>query len=129
MIAPNKAMLKCELVDDDTEYVRHYFDLETNYAEIKKKVSTNDTNMKEAIKYGYGIRILNQDPWEMLISYIISAANIDIISMICKLFGFASLADGLALGKRNILIIFATSIKTGGCYDIRNCKTDCNRTR
>ena len=31
--------------------------------------------MIEAIKYGYGIRILKQDPWEMLISYIISAAN------------------------------------------------------
>ena len=31
--------------------------------------------MQKAIKYGYGIRILNQDPWEMLISYIISAAN------------------------------------------------------
>ena len=31
--------------------------------------------MKKAIDYGYGIRILNQDPWEMLISYIISAAN------------------------------------------------------
>ena len=31
--------------------------------------------MKEAIKYGSGIRILNQDTWEMLISFIISAAN------------------------------------------------------
>ena len=31
--------------------------------------------MKEAIKFGKGIRILNQDPFEMLISYIISAAN------------------------------------------------------
>jgi len=31
--------------------------------------------MKKAVEYGNGIRILNQDPWEMLISYIISAAN------------------------------------------------------
>ena len=38
-------------------------------------ISFNDEKMKEAIKYGSGIRILNQDTWEMLISFIISAAN------------------------------------------------------
>ena len=31
--------------------------------------------MKEAINFGNGIRIINQDPFEMLISFIISAAN------------------------------------------------------
>lgn len=52
----------------------HYFDLETNYDEIKDNLS-KDEILRESIKYGYGIRILNQDPFEMLISFIISARN------------------------------------------------------
>lgn len=53
----------------------NYFDLERNYSEIKEVISKDDKNMQNAIFYGSGIRILNQEPWEMLISYIISAAN------------------------------------------------------
>lgn len=52
-----------------------YFDLKCDYSKIKTIISKDDINMQNAIKYGYGIRILNQDPWEMVISYIISAAN------------------------------------------------------
>lgn len=55
--------------------VNEYFDLNCDYSKIKECLRTNDINMNKAIEYGYGIRILNQDPWEMLISYIISAAN------------------------------------------------------
>ncbi|MTI70444.1 MAG: 8-oxoguanine DNA glycosylase [Firmicutes bacterium] len=51
-----------------------YFDLDTDYEEIKRKLS-NDKVLKEAIKFGEGIRILNQDEWEILISFIISANN------------------------------------------------------
>lgn len=57
------------------EIIENYFDLKRDYSEIKNKISINDENMLSAIEYGYGIRILRQDPWEMLISYIISAAN------------------------------------------------------
>lgn len=55
--------------------VYDYFDLDTNYKEIKEKLSKIDSNMKESIEFGYGIRILRQDLWEMIISYIISANN------------------------------------------------------
>ena len=41
----------------------------------KEKLSQIDDNMKISIEYGQGIRILNQDLWEMIISYIISANN------------------------------------------------------
>lgn len=57
------------------EELIEYFDLNTDYSNIKNIISKNDTNMKKAIKYGNGIRILNQNSWEMLISFIISAAN------------------------------------------------------
>ena len=55
--------------------VLDYFDLENDYDKIKNKLSVIDDNMKNSIKYGYGIRILHQDIWEMLISFIISANN------------------------------------------------------
>ncbi len=56
-------------------FLTDYLDLLCNYSEIKKLLSEGDNNLQKAMEYGYGIRILNQDPWEMLISYIISAAN------------------------------------------------------
>lgn len=54
---------------------KEYFDLDRNYEEIKLKLSKIDKNMKESIEYGKGIRILNQDLWETIISFIISANN------------------------------------------------------
>lgn len=66
----------------------NYFDLARNYGNIKKILSENDPVLKEATEFGQGIRILNQEPFEMIISFIISANNqiprikksIDIIS-------------------------------------------------
>ena len=60
---------------DIKEIVEDYFDLKRNYEKIKNKLSQIDKNVKTSIEYGQGIRILNQDLWEMIISYIISANN------------------------------------------------------
>ena len=60
---------------DIKEIVANYFDLNRNYSEIKEKLSKIDENVKLSIKYGEGIRILNQDLWETIISFIISANN------------------------------------------------------
>ncbi|HYE84286.1 MAG TPA: DNA glycosylase [Clostridia bacterium] len=51
-----------------------YFDLGRDYGAIKEVLS-RDPVLDMAIKYGKGIRILKQEPWELLISYIISANN------------------------------------------------------
>lgn len=51
-----------------------YFDFGRDYGHIKKILS-KDSIMKNAIEYGEGIRILRQDPWEILISFIMSANN------------------------------------------------------
>lgn len=51
-----------------------YFDLGTDYSEIKKQV-TKDDIMEKAVEFGGGIRILRQDFYETLISFIISANN------------------------------------------------------
>lgn len=49
-----------------------YFDIETNYEHITHELASKDEYMAKAIEFGKGIRILRQDPWEMLISFIIS---------------------------------------------------------
>ncbi|MCE5222002.1 MAG: 8-oxoguanine DNA glycosylase [Clostridium sp.] len=51
-----------------------YFDLDRDYSEIKEELS-KDSLLKESIGFGYGVRVLNQDPFEMLLSFIISARN------------------------------------------------------
>ena len=57
------------------EIVKQYFDLNRDYEKIKETLSKIDQNMKTSIEYGKGIRILNQDLWETIISFIISANN------------------------------------------------------
>lgn len=52
-----------------------YFNLQTNYEAIKEKLSNTDIYLKNSIEYGNGIRILKQDLWETLLSFIISANN------------------------------------------------------
>ncbi len=73
----NKAIIEGEFLNDSTAQkdILDYLDMECDYSNIKKIIEKDDIHMQAAIKYGYGIRILNQDPWEMIISYIISAAN------------------------------------------------------
>ena len=62
--------------DGDIEEIsRKYFDLDRNYETIKDSLSKIDEYLAESIKYGEGIRILNQDLWEMIISFIVSANN------------------------------------------------------
>ena len=65
---------KAVIESDAPEYFVNYFDLERDYGEIKQRLKGKPF-MDEAIEYGHGIRILNQDKWEMLISFIISANN------------------------------------------------------
>ena len=60
---------------DIKEIVEEYFDLNRDYEKLKEELSKIDNNIKVSIEYGKGIRILNQDLWEMIISYIISANN------------------------------------------------------
>lgn len=64
------------VIDGDiNSIVYDYFDLGTDYNVFKNELSKIDDNMKKSIEFGSGIRILNQDLWEMIISFIISANN------------------------------------------------------
>lgn len=53
-----------------------YFDMPRDYSSIKDKIyATGDPYLIQAVNFGYGIRILQQDLWEVLISFIISQQN------------------------------------------------------
>ena len=71
----NDIIIKGSFKDNIKDVCTKYFDLETDYENIKEKLSTIDINMKTSIEYGNGIRILHQNIWESLISFIISANN------------------------------------------------------
>lgn len=64
--------IKVKGIDEET-FIK-YFDMKRDYGEIKEFYKKDEV-LKEAIKFGEGIRILNQDKFETLISFIISANN------------------------------------------------------
>lgn len=84
----NRVIFKGTNLEEFNEIWMDYFDLNTNYKEIRKTLSNNEI-LTNAMEYGKGIRILNQNHFEMLISFIISANNmiprikksIEVISM------------------------------------------------
>ena len=80
-----------EITSKDIDYFYHFFDLSRDYAVIKSTLK-NDEFLAPAVEYGYGIRILNNDAFEMIVSFIISANNNikrikNSIEYLCKKFG------------------------------------------
>lgn len=58
-----------------------YFDLERNYSQIRADAKGKSGFLDQAMDFGEGVRVLKQDPWEMLITFIISQRkNIPAIS-------------------------------------------------
>lgn len=57
------------------EFWKSYFDLETDYQQYLDRISGDDLYLTEAARFGSGIRILRQDTWEMIITFILSQQN------------------------------------------------------
>ena len=88
----NKITFKGLVNGNIKEVVEDYFDLNRNYTKIKQELSKIDENIKKSVEYGKGIRILNQELFETIISFIISANNNilrikGIIERMCKKYG------------------------------------------
>ncbi len=64
--------ISIESYEDDENFWIKYLDLDRDYGKIKTRLSKDDPVMFGAIEEGIGIRILRQDVWETLISFIIS---------------------------------------------------------
>ncbi len=71
----NESIIIKNATDNDISDIWYnYFDLATDYKSIKNALK-KDKHLKESLIFGNGIRILNQDLWECIISFIISANN------------------------------------------------------
>ena len=83
--------------DFEKEIIK-YFDLDRDYDVLREKLALIDDNLKIATEYGRGLRLLNQDLFETIISYITSANNNiprikGIIHRMCEKYG-KQLPDG-----------------------------------
>lgn len=86
--------------EDFEGFWKNYFDLQTDYAGIIAKVDPEDAYLTAAAEMGSGIRILRQDLWEMIVSFLISQQNNiprirKCIDNICREYGKSCIAvDG-----------------------------------
>lgn len=92
----NKVVAAGEILEASTDEWNNiwipYFDLDRSYSDIRALVPAGDNYMKQASDYGVGLRILKQNPWEMLITFIISQRkNIpaikESVEKICRTYG------------------------------------------
>lgn len=79
------------ICEEDVPFWEEYFDLSTDYAQLTEQLSADET-LSLACKSSGGIRILRQEPFETLISFIISQNNnipriSGIIGRLCESFG------------------------------------------
>lgn len=80
---------------DESEFEnfwKDYFDLDGDYKTYMAKVAAADFYLKDAVAFGSGIRILRQDLWEMIVSFLISQQNNiarirKCIQALCKRYG------------------------------------------
>ena len=71
----DKLLVRSNNMENLEQVVTEYFDLNKEYQKIEQEISSIDNHVKEAVKRSSGLRLLNQDFFETLISYIISANN------------------------------------------------------
>ncbi len=90
------------------EIWRDYFDLDADYAQYRARCKKNDAFLRSAMECGEGLRILRQDPWEMLISFIISQrksipAIRTAVEKLCSTFGQPLQEGGFAFPEPQAL--------------------------
>lgn len=69
-----KVTLSCSQEEYDTVW-KTYFDLDEDYGQLISSIDPEDAYLRKAAEFGSGIRILRQDLWEMIISFIVSQQN------------------------------------------------------
>lgn len=123
-----------------------YFDLSLDYGEIREEISKIHSVLREAAKYAPGIRILRQDPYEALCTFIISQNNNikrikGIVQRLCENFGekidggyafptvekMAQLSPDdlvpLRAGFRNRYLVDAAQKVASGEVDLEKCRS------
>ena len=88
----DKIIIENSAEDDFKNLWENYLDLTVCYDDIRNEIISLDSRLKCAVESIDGIRILNQEPWEALCSFIISQNNNIpriklIVSRLCENFG------------------------------------------
>lgn len=78
--------------DEFEQFWKRYFDLESDYASYIEQINPSDAYLMQAAAFGAGVRILRQDLWEMIVSFLISQQNNIVrirrcIDNICRSYG------------------------------------------
>lgn len=121
-------------VSEYEEIWSHYLGLDTDYAVIRKDLTAKrpeDCHLSEAMRQGSGIRILRQEPWETLCTFIISQNNnipriTSLVAALCRAAG-EDMGDGesysfptpeavMALGVDGLFAL-KTGFRAGYLYD------------
>ncbi len=89
---------KFEYANTDAEFVEHFFSLDVNLQEIVDTIN-KDQHIGKALKEYWGLRLIRQDPWECLISYICATyksipAIKSMLNNMAKKFGALVILDG-----------------------------------
>lgn len=84
---------------EDTDFWERYLGLDEDYDKIKASLK-GDSVLSNCMEYGYGIRIMKQELWETIVSFIISANNnisriSKIIDRLCESFGEQKSFEGI----------------------------------
>lgn len=85
----------CEFLcteEEFSEFWEDYFDLKQDYGEYISRIDKEDVYLNAAVKLAGGVRILRQDIWEMIVSFLISQQNNIVrirrcIENICEAYG------------------------------------------
>jgi N-glycosylase/DNA lyase len=91
--------MELEFTNADAKFIEHYFGLDDDLREIREGIGKDEHIMK-ALQEFWGLRIIRQDPWECLISYICAtyksiAAIKQMLLRLSKKFGERTTLDGL----------------------------------
>ena len=97
----NRVRFDCSEVEYQN-FWRHYFDIETDYGAVMAQINPNDTYLTAAAQLAWGVRILNQDLWEMIVTFMISQNNnikriTNSVDLLCRRCGHK--IDGSAEGE------------------------------
>ena len=93
----DELIMDCAM-DEYERFWKNYFDADTDYGKIKALADDTDPYLKRAVARGYGIRILKQDLWEMIVTFLISQQNNiprirKCIENICRAYGEEKLTE------------------------------------
>lgn len=84
--------------DEAFPFWQHYFDLKTDYSVFAAAIPKKDQYLREAAGAGSGIRILYQEPWEMILTFILSQQKTipkikEAVEALCRGYGTPIQAD------------------------------------